>query len=133
LRSIDLMNRLREAISIGISDSDDLLQLAMTVTWLALDDLVTERPTSYVIEQLYVLLETRRSSEDYTLFTSNFNLCYPEVRWEPDGISPGGFHPGRRMNERMTEYCEIVSVRGRNLRRAAESMPLQKTERRYDN
>jgi DNA replication protein DnaC len=127
------MNRLREAISIGISDSDDLLQLAMTVTWLALDDLVTERPTSYVIEQLYVLLETRRSSEDYTLFTSNFNLCYPEVRWEPDGISPGGFHPGRRMNERMTEYCEIVSVRGRNLRRAAESMPLQKTERRYDN
>jgi hypothetical protein len=78
------MNRLREAISIGISDSDDLLQLAMTVTWLALDDLVTERPTSYVIE-------------------------------------------------RITEYCEIVSVRGRNLRRAAESMPFQKTERRYDN
>lgn len=122
LRSIDLMNRLRESIHKGSADGDDLLHLAQTVTWLALDDLATERPTPYVVEQLYALVEARRAAGLYTMFTSNLSLRDLETHWRPDGMQPGAFHPGRRVVERIAEYCQGVRVGGRNLRKTVDSM-----------
>lgn len=121
IRTIDLMNRLREAVSKSMrhepSDGDALLDLAKTVTWLALDDLATERPTSFVLEQLYALIEARRSSGLFTVFTCNFNLAELEQQWRPDGVSAGAFHAGRRVTDRIGEYCIGIQPKNGNLRR----------------
>lgn len=121
IRSIDLINRLREAVSKSMrhepSDGDALLDLAKTIQWLALDDLATERPTPFVLEQLYALVESRRSSGLYTVFTCNFNLSQLEEQWRPADVPAGGFHAGRRVVERIGEYCAGVSPKNSNLRR----------------
>ncbi len=124
IRSIDLMNRLRESIHKGSADGDELLHLAKTVKWLAIDDLATERPTPYVLEQLYAIVEARRSHPDglYTMFTSNLSLQRLEEYWRPDGMQAGAFHPGRRVIERIAEYAQGVRVVGRNLRKKVDSM-----------
>src|SRR6266702_8646287 len=122
LRSIDLMNRLRESIHKGSADGDDLLHLAKTVTWLAIDDLATERPTPYVIEQLYAIVETRRAAGLYTMFTSNLSLRDLEAHWRPDNVKPGMFYAGRRVAVRIAEYCQGIHVGGRNLRKKVDSM-----------
>lgn len=121
IRSIDLMNRLREAVAKSMrnepSDGDALLDMAKTVQWLALDDLATERPTPFVLEQLYALVEARRSAGLYTVFTCNFNLIQLEDQWRPADVPKGGFHAGRRVVERIGEYCAGVSPKNGNLRR----------------
>ncbi len=124
IRSIDLMNRLRESIHKGSAEGDELLHLAKTVKWLAIDDLATERPTPYVLEQLYAIVEARRSHPDglYTMFTSNLSLQRLEEYWRPEGMQPGAFHPGRRVIERIAEYSQGVLVGGRNLRKKVDSM-----------
>lgn len=121
IRSIDLINRLREAVAKSMrhepSDGDALLDLAKTVQWLALDDLATERPTTFVLEQLYALVEARRSSGLYTVFTCNFNLGQLEEQWRPADVPAGGFHAGRRVVERIGEYCTGVAPKNGNLRK----------------
>lgn len=121
LRTIDLMNRLRESVAKSMrhepSDGDALLDLAKTVQWLALDDLATERPTAFVLEQLYALVEARRSAGLYTAFTCNFNLGQLEEQWRPDGVTEGAFHAGRRVVERIGEYCTGVHPKNGNLRK----------------
>lgn len=124
MRSIDLINRLREAVAKSMrhesSEGDALLALAKSVRWLALDDLATERPTAFVLEQLYALLEARRSAGLYTVFTCNYNLGQLEMQWRPSDVS-GGFHAGRRVVERIGEYCTGVSPKNSNLRRRREA------------
>jgi DNA replication protein DnaC len=123
IRSIDFMNRLRESVAKSMrhesSDGDALLDLAKTVRWLALDDLATERPTPFVLEQLYALIEARRSAGLYTVFTCNYNLAQLETQWRPADVAPGQFHAGRRVVERIGEYCTGVTPKNGNLRRRA--------------
>jgi len=125
LRSIDLMNRLREAVAKSMrhepADGDELLELAKSVRWLALDDLATERPTPFVLEQLYALVEARRSAGLYTVFTCNFNLSQLEAQWRPADVPSGAFHAGRRVVERIGEYCTGVTPKNANLRRRGKA------------
>ena len=117
IRSIDLINRLREAIARGTHEGDELLHLVKNVRWLALDDLATERPTPYVIEQFYAVIEERRASGLYTVITSNFSLRELEAHWRPQDVRPGAFHAGKRVVDRIAEYCDQIPMKGRNLRR----------------
>lgn len=120
IRSLDLMDRLRESIHRGTTEGDELLALAKSVKWLALDDLATERPTPYVIQELKAIVESRMDNDLYTIFTSNFSLRELEEYWRPEDVKPGGFHPGRRVIDRIAEYAEGVPVKGRNLRLVAK-------------
>jgi DNA replication protein DnaC len=116
LRSLELMDRLRESIHKGSTDGDELLSLAQTVTWLALDDLAVEKPTAYVIQELKAIVEARMDKGLFTIFTSNFSLKQLEDYWRPSDMQDGGFHAGKRVIERIAEYSEGVQVKGRNLR-----------------
>jgi|SRR3954470_8557382 len=123
IRSLDLMDRLREAIHRGTSDGDEVLHLAKTVQWLALDDLATEKPTPYVIQELKAIIETRMDAGLYTIITSNYSLVDLEKYWRPIDeatkrpLPDGTFYPGRRVLDRIAEYCEGVRLQGRNLRK----------------
>jgi DNA replication protein DnaC len=127
IRSLELMDRLRESIHKGTTEGDELLHLAKTVKWLALDDLATEKPTAYVIQELKAIVEARMDAGLFTIFTGNFSLRELEEYWRPDDVKPGGFHPGRRVIERIAEYSEGVAVRGRNLR-LVETRPSRKPD-----
>ncbi len=120
IRSLDLINRLRESIRQETHEGDELLALAKSVKWLALDDLATERPTPYVIQELKAIIEARMDNGLYTIFTSNFSLKQLEEYWRPENVPDGGFHPGRRIVDRLGEYVEGVPVKGRNLRLVAK-------------
>jgi len=128
IRSLDLMDKLRGAIARGSDEGDELLALVKSVRWLALDDLATERPTDFVIEKLQSILENRRDMGLFTVITGNYNLRELEAHWRsyrtadgvPVEIRAGVMHAGRRVLERIAEYCQILPVHGRNLRRTAD-------------
>lgn len=120
IRSLDLMDRLRESIHRGTHEGDELLALAKSVKWLALDDLAVEKPTDYVIQELKAIVEARMDTDLYTIFTSNFSLKELEDYWRPEGVHEHGFYAGKRVISRIAEYGEGVPVKGRNLRLVRE-------------
>lgn len=117
IRECDLIERLRAAVARETEDGDDLLRIAKSVRWLALDEVGLEKPTAFVLGLFYKLIEARRSLGLYTIFTSNHNLAALDAYWRPDGSAATEFHPGRRITDRIAEYCDGVHVAGPNQRR----------------
>lgn len=116
----DLMDRLRAAAFAKDSDEspDELLKAVTDVPVLALDDLGVEKPTPYVLERFYLIIDKRLGRGLYTIFTSNLSTKDLEAYWRPSGVQEGVFHPGLRIIERIREYCQGVSIKGGNLRDA---------------
>jgi DNA replication protein DnaC len=115
--TIELMDRLRASVKKDADISEDELLKAVTETELVvLDDIATERPTPYVLEQFYYVVEKRRSLGLWTIFTSNLSTGDLESYWRPQGLKPGEFHAGLRVIERIREYCIGCAVGGRNQR-----------------
>lgn len=117
IREVDLVERLRAAVARGTEEGDELLWIARNVRWLCLDEMGMSKPTQFVLELLYKLVEGRRSLGLFTIFTSNYNLAALDAYWRPDGSAATDFHPGRRITDRIAEYCDGVHVVGPNQRR----------------
>jgi DNA replication protein DnaC len=114
---LDLLKRLKATYRDDTDVSeDDILQAVTQVRWLVLDDLAVERPSDYVIEQLYYVIEKRKRAGLYTIVTSNLSTRELEKHWRPTGLAEGSFHAGMRVADRLREYCEGIAVQGRNLR-----------------
>ena len=115
--SSDLFDRLRASFRPGSEDhTDELLEAVKNVPWLVLDDLGVERPTGYVIEQLYSIISLRMQRGLYTIFTSNFTPRDLETYWTKDDAAGVA---GHRIISRLKEYCVAVTVKGMNLREKA--------------
>jgi len=112
-----LMDRLRATFEKDSDESqDELLKVITEVPFLVLDDLGVEKPTVYVLERFYLIVDKRQSRGLYTIFSSNLSTKDLEAYWRPSDVLPGGFHPGLRIVERIREYCMGVSIKGGNLR-----------------
>lgn len=110
----DLMRRLRATFGQESTETEDSLLRAITETpVIVLDDLGVERPTPYVLEQLYLIIDKRHNRNLYTIFTSNMGMKELDAYWNP---SKQSFHPGTRIIERMREYCTGIIAKGENLR-----------------
>jgi DNA replication protein DnaC len=110
----DLMQRLRATFGKESTETEDKLLTAITETRVVvLDDLGVERPTPYVLEQLYLIIDKRHNRNLYTIFTSNMGMKDLGASWNP---SKQDFHPSTRIIERMREYCSGVTAKGENLR-----------------
>lgn len=115
----DLMDRLRASFGKESEESpDELLKAVTDVPFLALDDLGVEKPTPYVLERFYLIIDKRHGKGLYTIFTSNLSTPNLEVYWRPSDVKEGTFHPGLRIIERIREYCQGISIKGGNLRDA---------------
>jgi DNA replication protein DnaC len=88
-----------------------LLKLLREVEWAVFDDLGVEAGSKYEIGELYLLLEARRASGLYTLFTSNKDRLALLDYWQ---ASPDD---ARRIVDRLGEYCIALPVEGVNQRR----------------
>ena len=112
----ELMDRLRATFGKDSDESqDELLKIITEVPFLVLDDLGVEKPTTYVLERFYLIVDKRQSKGLYTIFTSNMSTIDLEKYWRPTDV-PSGFHAGQRVIERIREYCVGVSIKGQNLR-----------------
>lgn len=114
---LELMHRIKATFNpnSGVA-SDELLEVVTTIPWLVLDDLAVERPTEFVIEQLYYIIEQRRMRGLYTILTSNLSTKELEKYWRPKGFDGGTFYPGARVVERLRDYCIGVALQCENLR-----------------
>lgn len=113
----DLMDRLRATFDKTSDESqDELLKVITEVPFLVLDDMGVEKPTRYVLEKFYLIVDKRQSRGLYTIFTSNMSTKDLEAYWRPADVLEGKFHPGMRIVERIREYCSGVSFKGGNLR-----------------
>lgn len=113
----ELMDRLRATFGKGSDESqDELLKVVTDVPFLVLDDLGVEKPTTYVLEKFYLIIDKRQSRGLYTILTSNLSTKDLEAYWRPSDVPVGGFHPGLRIVERIREYCSGISIKGGNLR-----------------
>lgn len=104
----DLLDRIRRTFERQAGDADDatdtLLRKLREIDLLVLDDLGVERPTAWVLEKLFQILDGRMRDERETVFTSNLDMVAMRT------------HLGERVMERVVYQTWDVEVGGRNLR-----------------
>lgn len=71
---------------------------------IVLDDLGAERPSGYVVEQLYIMINELYNKEKSVIVTSNFNLDEIETRL------------GGRIADRIRGMCQTVELKGKSKR-----------------
>ena len=116
-----LMIMLQSSFRTKDTPEDVMLNAISSVKWLVLDDLAVEsgtdaRVSAHTLKSLYLIIQERADKGLYTILNSNLSLKDLEAYWRPATCAPGQFHEGVRIIERLREYCEGVSVAGRNQR-----------------
>ena len=100
----DLMDMLRAGY-----DDDTFAERVDRVRWvrlLAIDDLGSERPTEWVIERLFTIINHRYEHDLPIFVTTNYGRDELAARI------------GERLVDRLIESCQVIAVRGPNLRHA---------------
>lgn len=88
----------------GKDSAYDFIDTIAQKTLLVIDDLGAEKPTEYVRQATYYLINEREANCLPTIITSNFSLDYLESNIDP------------RIASRIKGMCELVEMKGRDLR-----------------
>ena len=102
-----LLDRIRRTYGASREESDDdrdLFERVQDVDVLVLDDIGAEKPSEWVAEKLFTLINKRHDEMQTTIFTSNLT---------PKELAK---HLGERIAWRIVEMCEVVQLSGPNLR-----------------
>lgn len=102
----ELMDQLRECYRNNISERE-IMEALHKCDVLVLDDLGVERPTEWVAEKLYSIINTRYLYGLCTIITSNYSLTELEGRL---GVS------GKRITSRLLEMCKLIPLHGSDYR-----------------
>lgn len=108
----DLLERIQATFSKANSDSaDDVLAPYRDADLLVLDELGARRPTDWVRDVLYGLINTRYNRQRMTIVTSNYS----------DVVGPNGEEPlekrvGTMVRSRLHEMCDLVVLDGSDYR-----------------
>ena len=100
--TVNLTDRLRAGYADGTFA--ETMHNAQTVKLLILDDLGAEKPTEWVQERLFAIIDHRYGNQLPIWATSNLS---------PDGLVA---QIGERVFWRLAEECEVIQVNGKNLR-----------------
>lgn len=101
----DLMDSIRASYGDHSTEADrTLLQKVKEVPYLVLDDIGAERPSEWVVEKLFTIINRRHSEMLTTFFTSNLSIAQLAERL------------GERITWRIVEMCDVVHLKGPNLR-----------------
>lgn len=103
---VDLLNTLRESFSTDIyrAPARRILHRSRTDAIVILDDIGAEKPSEWVEEQLYAIIDLRYRMQRSTFFTTNCTLKQLEGQI------------GGRVVSRIFEMCEGVKVGGKDWR-----------------
>jgi len=100
---VDFFARMRDTYSGDTSyDEMDMIDKVSKVDLLVLDDLGAEKPSEWMSDRLYTLINRRYESNLPLIVTTNkkVNLETPELE----------NHVGRRIVSRLCEMCQIVDI-----------------------
>lgn len=107
----DLLDELRRGYGDGTFPAT--LERARTVSLLAIDDLGVEKPTDWVLERLFVILDARYNGH----FDGNGKpVMLPTFVTTNYGLEALAERIGPRVMERLLEQCRVIDVDGPNLR-----------------
>jgi DNA replication protein DnaC len=98
----DLLDRIRA--SYNAPTRDDVLERALEVQVLVLDDLGTEKVTDWVREKVYQIINRRYNEQLCTICTTNL---------APSQLAK---HIGERTVSRLMEMCRVVKLDGADRR-----------------
>ena len=108
----DLIDRIQATFSKNDESSEEVLAPYRDADLLVLDELGSRRPTDWVRDVLYGLLNTRYNRSRITILTTNFS-DQPE--------KPGGetleLRVGSTVRSRLAEMCQLVVLQGPDFRR----------------
>lgn len=121
--TIDLLNRLRASYREDASPTTmEIIEAASTVDLLQLEDLAVPRPTDWVLEQLYTIINHRYEDQRAILFTSDVVFGEP---FDPDRLAEA---VGERTYSRLLEMCgDPEPLLGQDMRRPAR-LPARPSE-----
>jgi DNA replication protein DnaC len=102
----EFLDNLREAYMIPGRDLDEWMDTVKNADFLVLDDLGSERPTEWVRERLFVIVNHRYREALPTLFTSNIG---------PRDLAS---QLGERTASRIIAMCDWISLEGEDYREA---------------
>lgn len=101
----DLLDSIRATYGEHATEDDHkLLRRVKDVELLVLDDIGAERPSDWVVEKLFTIINRRHSEMLPTFFTSNLSIPQLAERL------------GERITWRIVEMCDVVHLKGPNLR-----------------
>lgn len=103
-----LLESIRRTFSPENAADGDPTEEALEAPLIVLDDLAAERPTEWVRERFYLLVDGRYASLKPTIFTSNVHL-------DQIGAIYGG-----RLASRIRGCCRIIEITGRDHRMERE-------------
>lgn len=103
----DLLARIKATFGNGHNEEtqEELINLVRSADLLVLDDMGVEKPTDWVREQLYIILDSRYEDLKPTIITTNCSLEEMEERI------------GARTVSRIIEMCDGVMVDGTDYRK----------------
>ncbi|HTS02327.1 MAG TPA: AFG1/ZapE family ATPase [Thermoanaerobaculia bacterium] len=108
----DLLERIQATFSKANSDSaDDVLAPYRDAELLVLDELGARRPTDWVRDVLYGLINTRYNRRRITIVTSN----YGDLPARPGDETLDG-RVGQMVRSRLHEMCDLVVLEGPDYR-----------------
>lgn len=79
IKSIDLLNRIKKTYQREDRDEVEIINALKKVEILVIDDIGTERPTGWVLEKLYEIIDYRTSRKS-TIFTTNLSGAQMEKK-----------------------------------------------------
>ncbi len=109
----DLLDRIQASFGKGSEESqDDIVAPYRDAELLVLDELGARRPSDWVREVLYGLLNTRYNRRRLTILTTNFDD-------EPDGRGSETLEVrvGAPVRSRLWEMCQLVTIDAEDFRR----------------
>jgi DNA replication protein DnaC len=117
----DLLRRIQSSYSADAQTSEaEVLRPVLEAEVLLLDDLGgARRPTPWVFDTLFHVLNTRYNERRVTLITSNFeDIPYDRLGGrEAVGQDSLQDRVGERLHSRLYEMCEVLPIQGPDFRR----------------
>jgi DNA replication protein DnaC len=99
-----LMMDVQRAFKRDNEDAYEILDIVAEVPFLAIDDLGATKPTDFVRQAIYYIINERESWERPTFITSNFSLAELNDQFDP------------RISSRIAGMCDVIEMKGKDRR-----------------
>lgn len=106
-----LLGELKKAYESESISADRIEKRLCTVELLIIDDLGKEKPTEWLVEKLYLIINSRYENYKPVVITTNLTLDEIEQR-----VNIAGSYTGSAIVSRLVEMCKIVPMHGQDFR-----------------
>lgn len=110
----ELLADIRRAMK-SEQETTELMEIIKTADFLVLDDFGAERTSSWVLEQLFILLNARVGAKVQTIVTTNYTSAGALIKKLQDPVTKD-IVTGQRIVSRLCEMCQWVLLEGEDWR-----------------